>query len=106
MMKMSATMQETRVVNVYHGTGYDVSIMRPSRWGNPYSHLPQTSALWRVDTREDAVRLYDEWVRRQPHLMKALHELKGKVLGCCCKPKQCHGDVLVKLVNEAFPEQR
>lgn len=32
--------------------------------------------------------------------MSALHELKGKVLGCACLSSQsCHGDVLVELVN-------
>jgi hypothetical protein len=26
--------------------------------------------------------------------------LKGKVLGCFCKPKECHGDILVELVEK------
>ena len=33
-------------------------------------------------------------------LLSCLGELKGKVLGCFCKPKACHGDVLVELVND------
>ncbi|PCR16422.1 hypothetical protein CQA65_30160, partial [Klebsiella pneumoniae] len=28
-----------------------------------------------------------------------LLELDGKVLGCWCKPRPCHGDVYVKVVN-------
>jgi hypothetical protein len=28
--------------------------------------------------------------------MQDLHELKDKRLGCFCKPKACHGDVLKK----------
>ena len=32
--------------------------------------------------------------------MKWTDELKGKTLGCFCKPKSCHGDVLVELANE------
>lgn len=35
-----------------------------------------------------------------PTLLAALPELKGKVLGCFCKPKACHGDVLADLVNK------
>jgi len=31
--------------------------------------------------------------------MAALPELRGKVLGCWCAPKACHGDVLVSLAN-------
>jgi len=27
-------------------------------------------------------------------------ELKGKVLGCWCHPKECHGDVLARIANE------
>jgi hypothetical protein len=28
-------------------------------------------------------------------------ELKGKTLGCRCKPNTCHGDVLAELADEA-----
>jgi hypothetical protein len=28
-----------------------------------------------------------------------LHELKGKKLGCWCKPQACHGDILTKLIE-------
>jgi hypothetical protein len=31
---------------------------------------------------------------------KAKRELKGKVLGCWCSPKACHGDILAKIANE------
>lgn len=36
--------------------------------------------------------------------MEELLLLKGKTLGCWCKPEACHGDVLVELVTkyEAF----
>ena len=32
--------------------------------------------------------------------MASLPELKGKVLGCCCAPQACHGEVLVRLADE------
>ena len=28
-----------------------------------------------------------------------IQELEGKVLGCWCKPQDCHGDVLVELID-------
>lgn len=28
------------------------------------------------------------------------HEFKDKTLACWCKPKACHGDVLVELMGE------
>ena len=79
---------------------YDVYIGRPSKFGNPYSHIPG-AAPWPVDSREDAIRLYEEWIRSQPELMAAAKkELTGKVLGCHCAPLACHGDVLIKICNE------
>jgi hypothetical protein len=45
---------------------------------------------------------YAEWLMTQPQLLAKLPELKGKVLGCWCAPKRCHGDVLLAhLKNEA-----
>lgn len=32
-------------------------------------------------------------------LREHLHELRGKVLGCWCKPADCHADLLLKLAN-------
>jgi len=80
---------------------YDVYIGRPSKWGNPFTHLDSpTQAKFKVATREEAVAKYEDWARTQPHIMENLHELDGKVLGCWCKPKACHGDILVKLIKE------
>jgi hypothetical protein len=79
---------------------YDVYIGRPSKWGNPYSHLNDTIALFKVSTREEAVDRYREYILNNKELLNDLHELKDKVLGCWCKPKSCHGDVLAQLINE------
>lgn len=78
---------------------FDVYIGRPSPWGNPFSHKDGTLAKYKVDTREEAVAKYREWIITQPKLMARLPELKGKVLGCWCKPLGCHGDVLAELAN-------
>ncbi len=80
---------------------YDVYIGRPSKWGNPFSHRLGTLARYRVRTREEAIERYGEWVTAQPQLMAALPELRGKVLGCWCKPQACHGDVLARLADDA-----
>ena len=92
---------ETKVVNKYHKIPYDIYIGRGSRWGNPFTHLEGKSlAQFKVATREEAIEKYREWIMEQPQLLADLHELKGKTLGCFCKPKSCHGDVLVELVNK------
>lgn len=78
---------------------YDVYIGRPSKWGNPFSYKQGTLAEY-VLPREQVIPAYEAWVRQQPHLMAALGELRGKVLGCWCKPGPCHGDVLARLADE------
>lgn len=78
---------------------YDVYIGRPSKWGNPFSHLDDTLAEFKVATREQAIEKYRKWIQTQPQLLADLHELKGKVLGCWCCPQACHGDILVQLAN-------
>ena len=78
---------------------FDIYIGRPSKWGNPFSHQNDTKAEFVVSTRKEAVSRYEEYLRKGP-LMDDIHELDGKALGCWCKPRSCHGDVLVRLVDE------
>ena len=90
-----------KVVNKKSGEPFDIYVGRGSKFGNPYSHIEGTSALWVVETREDAIRLYEEWLRAQPELLAAAkQELRGKVISCYCKPLACHGDILLKIANE------
>lgn len=79
---------------------YDVYIGRPSKWGNPWSHEEDTLAEYKVETRAEAVQKYEEWIRSQPEMMAAIkRELKGRVLGCFCSPKLCHGHILAWIAN-------
>lgn len=83
---------------------YDIRIDRASKWGNPFTHLPVsgTKAQYQVTTRQEAIDSYRKWITEGDgkHLLKDLHELKGKVLGCWCKPQACHGDVLIELIEK------
>lgn len=84
---------------------YDIYIGRGSKFGNPYSHMENTTAAWVVETREDAIRLYGEWLLAQPELVAAVKkELKGKILGCYCSPLACHGDILLRIANQEEKE--
>lgn len=75
---------------------FDVYIGRPSKWGNPFT-------ISRDGTREEVIEKYRDWLIEQDDLMEALPELKGKVLGCWCSPKSCHGDVLIELAENLCP---
>ena len=73
---------------------YDIYIGRPSKWGNKF-------VIGKDGTREDVIRKYHNWIIQQPLLIKdIIPELKGKVLGCRCAPKPCHGDILAELANQ------
>lgn len=81
---------------------FDVYIGRPGPWGNPFSHNPKSIAEIKVETREEAIIKFESWLLSQPELVKKVKsELKGKVLGCWCRPwHACHGDVLARIANE------
>lgn len=72
----------------------DVYIGRPSKWGNPF-------VIGQHGDRDDVIEQYTHWLKDQPHLLKALPELKGKTLVCWCKPGKCHGDVLAQLADRS-----
>lgn len=88
----------TRVVH-FKKAEYDVYIGRPSKWGNPFK-------LKKGESREACLARYREWLLSQPELMASLHELKGKTLGCWCKPLSCHGDILAELADAATSRRR
>ncbi len=71
----------------------DVYIGKGSTWGNPF-------VMGRDGTRKEVITKYREWIVTNPAVIAHLGELRGKVLGCFCKPKPCHGDVLVELIEE------
>lgn len=79
-----------------------VYVGRPSKWGNPFTHLPRGSAAaFRVSSRDEAVDAYRQWITQQggQYLLADLDELRGKDLVCWCAPARCHADVLLELAN-------
>ena len=75
-----------------------IYIGRGSKWGNQWSHLPNSSARHKVWTREEAVVCHR---RDLLHRVKTgvisiseLAQLADKVLVCYCSPELCHGHTL------------
>lgn len=80
------------VVNLSTHQGRDVvHIGRPSKWGNPFR-------IGVDGTRREVIEKYRDHVLNSPELLASLNELRGKDLGCWCKPLPCHGDVLEELL--------
>lgn len=77
-----------------------VYVGRPSKWGNPFSHLSGTLAQYKVESRDEAVSAHRWWFLWNAELVKAARrELRGKDLICWCKPKSCHADILLEVAN-------
>lgn len=90
---MSTTQSlQTRVVHWKHEP-FDIDIRRPAKWGNPFR-------IGVDGTRSQVIDKYRQYVLNTPELLADIEELRGKVLGCWCHPKPCHGDVLVELLQE------
>lgn len=92
-------MSRTRVVHCKKEP-YDVLIDRTTKWGNPFPVEKYG--------REGCLLRYRNWIRHQKYLMDSLYELRDKVIACWCKDKDpakskdCHGDILVELVEERW----
>lgn len=91
----------TKLVNMKNEP-YDIYIGRGSKWGCPYTIIKDRPTLAKeiVDTKEEALSKYKEYLLASPELMDSLDELEGKTLGCFCKPEKCHGDVLLELLTQ------
>jgi hypothetical protein len=91
---------------------YDIYIGRPSKWGNQYSNKDNTLATFKVASVTEAIEKYAEDLKNNKILMGYLYQLKDKVLGCWCKPKEgfkgrllCHGQILAALCDGVLPKE-
>ena len=74
----------------------DVRIDRSSILGNPF-------VINKDGNREEVIKKYREYLWNCICVVDELNKLSemsdDTVLGCWCKPKKCHGDVIVSAVN-------
>jgi hypothetical protein len=86
----------TVVVNKRNKEPYDVYIGRGTPFGNKYE-------IGKDGTRNDVIAKYREWFHKKladPWFRDRVLELRGKRLGCWCKPDPCHGDVIVEWLEK------
>jgi hypothetical protein len=93
----------TKVVNLYKEP-YDVYIGRPGKGQDGYFGNPFRVG---VDGPSEVVLgLYRQYLelrtKEEPEFLRRILELRGKTLGCFCKPKPCHGDVILEFL-ERYP---
>ena len=77
---------------------YNTDIMRGSRYGNPFHITRNCSRKKAIDSFED---YFVYQIRLGIVTYEELLSLNNAILGCCCKPQDCHGDVIAKYVAYA-----
>lgn len=94
-------MAKTRVVNVKHEE-CDVYIGRamPGFKAGIFRNNFRSG----VDgTRSEVIAMFREDIlnrlKTDPELRAELEKLRGKRIGCWCKPRACHGDVLLEILE-------
>jgi hypothetical protein len=97
---------KTKVVHCKEDS-YDIYIGRKKNTNNHYGNP------FRIDkncTRDESISNFRMWIlgfdfndiesERRKWILIHIKDLKGKTLGCWCKPKACHGDILAELVDK------
>jgi hypothetical protein len=80
-----------------------VVVSRPTKWGNPFKVISETSI---AHSRAGVVELYRDWLEnlggpKAEIIMRDIEKLRGKNLACWCPLDQpCHADVLLELANQ------
>lgn len=97
-------------------TMHDWYCGRPTILGNPYSHIPKgTLAQFIVSTREDSIRMHEEYFYKEietntalrNELLKMIEHLrkhKKMYLICWCSPASCHCDTIKKYLLNFMTE--
>lgn len=78
----------------------EIKVHRPSIYGNPYTHLDGTSALYKVSTRKEAVDNYKNhyFPTIISHIknIENIFEKYNICLVCWCVPRMCHATIIAK----------
>lgn len=91
--------------------GQGIYIGRGSVLGNPFSYLPKTKAAYKVANRKEAIEHYESWICWQilsnnATILDELRLIQNRYrneddicLQCYCAPKECHGEVIKRLIE-------
>jgi len=104
---------KTTVVNI-RNSEYDVYIGRAGHgqdgyFGNPIRFGQKCPVCGKVHAntptgRREVLICYEKWfferIGRDAEFARRVQELKGKRLACFCKPLSCHGDILVRYLED------
>lgn len=95
----------TTVVNIYKSS-YDIYCGRAGKgkdgyFGNPFkcnSYEPKGATIGNFKT------YFYSRLEKDSEFKEKVHALKGKILGCFCKPNPCHADIIAEYLNNIKDE--
>jgi len=93
--------KENFTVYIGRGAGGTAHIMNSTvgerGWlGNPFP----LSKYSRKESINEYRKVFYKKINSDPEFKAAVKDLKGEILGCYCKPKDCHGDVIAEYLNK------
>lgn len=101
------TEQKTRVVNI-RKSKYNIYIGRAGHgqtgyFGNPHP-VGYCEICKKIHDREEALSEFKKYfyqkIASDPTFKERVLSMKGKTLGCFCKPNNCHGDIYVEWLEK------
>lgn len=87
-----------------HYQNFDIDIMRPGPFGNPF-------VIGTDGTREEVIAKCERYIDAHPGIMEKLVRAARAAkeagaqdfkLGCCCAPRPCHGDIYKRKLEAAL----
>lgn len=92
----------------------DIYCGRGSPLGNPFSHLENSKAEFKVKTREESIIAFEKYLQEQiknknPKICNELNKIfkisknnPNTQIGlvCFCFPKSCHTQIIKKIIEE------
>ncbi len=101
---------ETIVTNIKKHK-YDVYIGRAGKGRDGYFGNPHPIGFCKIckrkHDREDCLKEYKRYfwerINSDNEFLERVRNLEGKILGCFCKPENCHGDIIVSWLNAGMP---
>jgi hypothetical protein len=88
--------------NVYIGRK-NIVIIDKRRYPEKDSLFQNPFKVGKDGTLDEVLEKYEGYLKvklEDEEFREELLKLKGKRLGCWCKPERCHGDILLKYLNE------
>ena len=74
--------------------------MHRGGWRLAASPLANPFRIGADGDRDEVVAKYRDYLLNRPDLLALLPGLRGGRLGCWCKPRRCHADVIAELADE------